>query len=67
MFPYAHVKWFYGQSERAYYLNYFIIVCIAHLFRSRNVSWRLLACPIRMKRHPLFDIYDTYKKKDLAI
>ena len=20
----AHVKWFYGQSERAYYLNYFI-------------------------------------------
>ena len=21
----AHVKWFYGQSERAYYLNYFII------------------------------------------
>ena len=25
MFTYAHVKWFYGQSERAYYLNYFII------------------------------------------
>ena len=24
MFTYAHVKWFYGQSERAYYLNYFI-------------------------------------------
>ena len=23
-FIYAHVKWFYGQSERAYYLNYFI-------------------------------------------
>ena len=22
---YAHVKWFYSQSERAYYLNYFII------------------------------------------
>ena len=21
---YAHVKWFYGQSERADYLNYFI-------------------------------------------
>ena len=27
MFTYAHVKWFYGQSERAYYLNYFIISC----------------------------------------
>ena len=25
MFTYAHVKWFYGQSEHAYYLNYFII------------------------------------------
>ena len=24
MFKYTHVKWFYGQSERAYYLNYFI-------------------------------------------
>ena len=23
-FTCAHVKWFYGQSERAYYLNYFI-------------------------------------------
>ena len=25
VFTYAHVKWFYGQSERAYYLNYFLI------------------------------------------
>ena len=25
VFTYAYVKWFYGQSERAYYLNYFII------------------------------------------
>ena len=25
VFTYAHVKWFYGQSERANYLNYFII------------------------------------------
>ena len=25
VFTYAHVKWFYSQSERAYYLNYFII------------------------------------------
>ena len=24
MFTYAHVKWFYGQSERAYYLNYLL-------------------------------------------
>ena len=26
VFTYAHVKWFYGQSECAYYLNYFIMV-----------------------------------------
>ena len=26
VFTYAHIKWFYGQSERAYYLNYFIII-----------------------------------------
>ena len=25
VFTYAHVKWFYSQSERAYYLNYFIV------------------------------------------
>ena len=25
MFTYAHVKWFYGQSEHMYYLNYFIM------------------------------------------
>ena len=24
MFTCAHVKWFYGQSERVYYLNYFV-------------------------------------------
>ena len=26
VFTYAQVKWFYGQSERAYYLNYITIV-----------------------------------------
>ena len=26
VFTYAHVKWFYGQSERVYYLNYFIVI-----------------------------------------
>ena len=39
VFTYAHVKWFYGQSECAYYLNYFIKkVCLAfslvHIFFS---------------------------------
>ena len=31
VFTYAHVKWFYGQSERAYYLNYFTIIPIVHM------------------------------------
>ena len=26
VFTYPHIKWFYGQSEHAYYLNYFINV-----------------------------------------
>ena len=30
VFTYAHVKWFYGQSECAYYLNYFITIFVAH-------------------------------------
>ena len=30
VFTYAHVKWFYGQSERAYYLNYFIQLYLLH-------------------------------------
>ena len=25
VFTYSHVKWFYGQSEHVYYLNYFMI------------------------------------------
>ena len=31
MFTYTHVKWFYGQSERVYYLNYFIIKNTGHV------------------------------------
>ena len=32
MFTYAHVKWFYGQSERMYYLNYFIITLNCYFY-----------------------------------
>ena len=28
VFTYAHGKWFHGQSERVYYLNYFIMYII---------------------------------------
>ena len=31
VFTYTHVKWFYGQSEHTYYLNYFIkFFCRSH-------------------------------------
>ena len=36
MFTYAHVKWFYGQSERAFYLNYFI-KCYNGVLKARNL------------------------------
>ena len=55
MFTYDHVKWFYGQSERAYYLNYFIIAndtgklieCIIHCFLTalRNICVRNFMLP----------------------
>ena len=35
VFTYAHVKWFHGQSERAYYLNYFIMRYNARSLRQR--------------------------------
>ena len=38
MFTYAHVKWFYGQSERAYYLNYFIMIFVNSLTCSNIIS-----------------------------
>ena len=33
VFTYAHVKWFYCQSELAYYLNYFIKWYLASVFK----------------------------------
>ena len=38
MFAYAHVKWFYGQSEHMYYLNYFIMKVFKKNFSS---TWKL--------------------------
>ena len=38
LFTYAHVKWFYGQSERAYHLNYFIILFVLSLFHIARLS-----------------------------
>ena len=40
VFTYAHVKWFYGQSECAYYLNYFI--------NEFNVLFHLFSCLLHL-------------------
>ena len=32
VFTYTHAKWFYGQSECVYYLNYFIILVIKFVY-----------------------------------
>ena len=37
MFTYADVKWFYGQSECTYYLNYFIM---NNNNSSQNLAWK---------------------------
>ena len=39
VFTYTHVKWFYGQSEYAYYLHYFIILFVVYFARlARNFA-----------------------------
>ena len=55
MFTYAHVKWFYGQSERAYYLNYFIT---GHTKIPRQAN----CCVFIQWRHSLFNcsLYSVY-------
>ena len=43
VFTYTHVKWFYGQSERAYYLNYFIIKTFEQFRQQKRLSILTLA------------------------
>ena len=47
----AHVKWFYGQSERAYYLNYFI-----KFFRYQH-----------MPRNPLYLVLNSQRYIDIPV
>ena len=49
MFTYADVKWFYGQSECTYYLNYFIM--------NNNNSSQNLACKQKTKRSKTLYFY----------
>ena len=42
MFAYTHIKWFYGQPERVYYLNYFIILFTKRISSSVFVQYMLL-------------------------
>ena len=52
MFAYAHVKWFYGQSEHMYYLNYFIMKVFKKNFSSTwKLSMYLLISQATVKKH----------------
>ena len=52
MFAYAHVKWFYGQSEHMYYLNYFIMKVFKKIFSSTwKLSMYLLISQATVKKH----------------
>ena len=48
---YAHEKWFYGQSERAYYLNYFVM-------KSASLV-RFQAKMMRTDIRPLFKLFTS--------
>ena len=66
VFTYTHVKWFYGQSERAYYLNYFIMLIykwernlvninfvsiFMHPSNMLDVNWRGLVLLVGLSRY----------------
>ena len=60
MFTYAHVKWFYGQSEHAYYLNYFIICIVCYnplgLFARFRMGITWLKCSLKAEKYHLSEI-----------
>ena len=53
VFTYVHVKWFYGQSEHAYYLNYFIMVDSTTENNANSVAYRNLGGERIIKRNKL--------------
>ena len=60
MFTYAHVKCFYGQSEHAYYLNYFIICIVCYnplgLFACFRMWITWLKCSLKAEKYHLSEI-----------
>ena len=50
VFTYAHVKWFYGQSEHAYYLNYFINSSCQHHRKCIENSMENMHTDVRVLR-----------------
>ena len=53
VFTYAHVKWFYGQSEHVYYLNYFIMIDSTTENSANSVAYRNLGGERIIKRKKL--------------
>ena len=71
VFTYAHVKWFYGQSERAYHLNYFIMQFSPQLAVMSQSHWPICRCRIQTTlttvRMNIFVDKSTDRAKPLSI
>ena len=62
VFTYAHVKWFYGQSERTYYLKYFIMNNVKDIQSKKNkMEWNKI-----FKHFELDEIVITFTERSLA-
>ena len=48
VFTYAHLKWFYGQSERGYYSNYFLKM---YIYRSPEFDQFLITTTLSGNLH----------------
>ena len=57
VFTYAHVKWFYGQSERVYYLNYFINNIMRGILNRNNSQFWCRRGESRDKNFHYFSLY----------
>ena len=66
---YAHVKWFYGQAERAYYLNYFINLHSNHYPVSNGINSNRFRCVNRFHVQNLFEgfLRTSWNTRDIEI
>ena len=62
VFTYAHVKWFYGHSERAYYSNYFIMSSTVYTYHTEFNYEKIIWGHVASYRRILFSNKYSEKK-----